>query len=60
MYTLAYRNFGIFQENVVNRLLADVVRAANPIDARVFGDWAARGGISTRITAAYQRKNKKK
>lgn len=60
MYTLAYRNLGIFQENVVNRMLADVVRATDPVEAKVFGDWAARGGISTRITAAYRRKNKKK
>jgi len=28
MYTLAYRNLGIFQENIVNRFLADVVKAA--------------------------------
>src|ERR1700753_3609945 len=31
MYTLAYRNLGIFQENVVNRMLADVVAAAKPV-----------------------------
>ena len=30
MYLLAYRNLGIFQENVVNRVLRDVVKAANP------------------------------
>src|SRR5580700_8278678 len=53
MYTLAYRNLGIFQENVVNRMLADVVRAARPIRATVEGDFAPRGGISTRIVAAY-------
>ncbi len=29
MYTLAYRNLGIFQENVVNRFLQDVVKASN-------------------------------
>jgi 7-cyano-7-deazaguanine reductase len=28
MYLLAYRNLGIFQENVVNRVLRDVVKAA--------------------------------
>ena len=28
MYTLAFRNLGIFQENVVNRMLADVVKWA--------------------------------
>ena len=56
MYTLAYRNLGIFQENVVNRVLADVVRAAKPIEATVAGDFAARGGISTRVTATFSRK----
>jgi 7-cyano-7-deazaguanine reductase len=58
MYTLAYRNLGIFQENVVNRVLADVVRAADPISATVIGDFAARGGISTRVTANYKGKRK--
>jgi 7-cyano-7-deazaguanine reductase len=58
MYTLAYRNLGIFQENVVNRVLADVVRAADPISATVVGDFAARGGISTRVTANYRSKTK--
>jgi len=56
MYTLAYRNLGIFQENVVNRFLQDVVKAADPLEAEVHGDFAARGGITTRVTAAYKRK----
>ncbi len=30
MYMLAYRNLGIFQENVVNRFLRDVVKACQP------------------------------
>jgi 7-cyano-7-deazaguanine reductase len=58
MYTLAYRNLGIFQENVVNRFLGDVVKAADPVQATVFGDFAARGGIATRVTATYRRKKK--
>jgi 7-cyano-7-deazaguanine reductase len=58
MYTLAYRNLGIFQENVVNRFLGDVVKAADPVQATVFGDFAARGGIATRVTATYKRKKK--
>ena len=58
MYTLAYRNLGIFQENIVNRFLADVVKAADPLEAAVFGDFAARGGITTRVTATYKRKKK--
>src|SRR5579863_6389390 len=58
MYTLAYRNLGIFQENAVNRLLAVVVRAADPVQATVIGDFAPRGGLSTRITATYRRRKK--
>ncbi|MGH9653534.1 MAG: preQ(1) synthase [Bryobacteraceae bacterium] len=56
MYALAYRNLGIFQENVVNRMLADVVKATNPVSATVVGDFAARGGISTRVSASYKSK----
>ena len=58
MYTIEYRNLGIFQENVVNRVLADVVKATEPIEATVVGDFAARGGIATRVTATYRRKKK--
>src|ERR1700680_1129947 len=55
MYTLAYRNLGIFQENVVNRMLADVVKAAKPHSAEIVGDFTPRGGVSTKITASYTR-----
>ncbi len=58
MYTLAYRNLGIFQENVVNRLLSDVVKAADPVRATVIGEFAPRGGLSTRVTATYTRRKK--
>lgn len=58
MYMLAYRNLGIFQENVVNRFLMDVVKAADPVQATVIGDFAARGGLTTRVVATHQRKKK--
>ncbi len=58
MYMLAYRNLGIFQENVVNRFLADVVRATEPVSATLVGEFAARGGLGTRVTATYSRKRK--
>jgi 7-cyano-7-deazaguanine reductase len=58
MYTLAYRNLGIFQENVVNRFLEDIVKATDPLEAEVHGDFAARGGITTRVTARYKGKKK--
>jgi 7-cyano-7-deazaguanine reductase len=56
LYTLAYRNLGIFQENVVNRMLQDVVKAARPLSAVLVGEFAARGGISTNIRAEWSRK----
>jgi 7-cyano-7-deazaguanine reductase len=55
MYLLEYRNLGIFQENVVNRVLKDVVKAAKPVRAEVIGDWAPRGGLSTLVTAGWSR-----
>jgi NADPH-dependent 7-cyano-7-deazaguanine reductase QueF len=34
------------------------VKAADPERAAVDGDFAARGGIATHVTATYQRKKK--
>jgi len=58
MYLLAYRDVGIFQENVVNRVLRDVVRAANPKMATVIGEFTPRGGLSTVVTATWSRKGR--
>ena len=57
MYMLEYRNLGIFQENIVNKFLADVVKAAKPKRATLLGDFTARGGISTKITASWPRQH---
>ncbi len=59
MYTLAFRNLGIFQENVVNRMLADVVKYAQPVTAELIGDFLPRGGVHTKVTATYQRSKRK-
>jgi 7-cyano-7-deazaguanine reductase len=59
MYTLAYRNLGIFQENVVNRMLDDIVRAAQPWAATLVGDFMPRGGVHTKVTAGYERPRRK-
>ncbi len=55
LYTLAYRNLGIFQENVVNRFLKDVVAACRPVRATVEGDFMPRGGVYTKVTAHWSR-----
>jgi len=60
MYLLSYRNIGIFQENIVNRVLRDVVKATNPISATVIGDFSPRGGLGTIVTAMYDRKTRGK
>ena len=54
-YLQSYRNLGIFQENIVNRVLEDVVRWAKPVWAEVKGDFRPRGGISTVIVAKWPR-----
>ena len=53
MYIHAYRNLGIFYENAVNRILADLVKACHPISATVTGDFTARGGLHSTIQAKY-------
>lgn len=53
MYIHAYRNLGIFYENAVNRILADVVAACRPVRAAVTGEFTARGGLSSTIEANY-------
>lgn len=58
MYLLAYRELGIFQENVVNRVLQDVVKAAKPVKATVVGEFTPRGGLATLITASWDRTRK--
>ncbi len=57
-YLLEYRNLGIFQENIVNRVLEDVVRAAKPKWAVVKGVFRPRGGIGTTVEARWPRGKK--
>ncbi len=55
MYLNSFRQLGIFQENAVNRVLRDVVKASNPVRATVIGDFAPRGGLTTIVTAEWTR-----
>jgi 7-cyano-7-deazaguanine reductase len=52
-YLQAFRNEGIFYEAATNRILDDLVAACRPRRMTVVGDFTARGGISTVITAEY-------
>ena len=52
-YLTAYRNLGIFNENVVNRILADLASALRPRRMSVRGVFTPRGGIQTTVEARF-------
>ena len=54
-YLVDFRNKGIFYEAVTNQILDDLVAACAPRRMTVVGDFTARGGISTTVTATYQK-----
>jgi 7-cyano-7-deazaguanine reductase len=54
-YFLAYRNLGIFHENVVNRVMDDILLAADMRKAEVTVVYGARGGITTTVSRTYER-----
>ncbi len=55
LYLHRYRNVGIFQENAVNKILEDLVKSCSPKVMVVIGEFNARGGLRTRITARFER-----
>jgi 7-cyano-7-deazaguanine reductase len=57
-YIIGYRDLGIFYENIVNRILDDIVRACRPKQASVAGHFNARGGMTATIEAEYPRKKR--
>jgi len=55
-YLVDFRQKGIFYEAVTNQILDDLVAACSPRRMTVVGDFTARGGITTAVTATYQKK----
>ena len=60
MYTIFFRDIGIFHEHLVNKMLEDFVRAAKPRWAKVTGVFNPRGGITTTVSAEYKPRGKKR
>ena len=56
LYTIFYRNLGIFHEHVVNKMLDDFVKAAKPLWVKITGVFNPRGGITTIVSREYKRK----
>ena len=52
-YLLDYRNKGIFYEAATNQILDDLVGSCRPRRMTVVGDFTARGGLTTKVTADY-------
>lgn len=53
LYLWSYREEGIFHETATNRILEDLVRAAEPRWMRVVGEFNVRGGIGTTVIAEH-------
>jgi len=56
MYTIFYRNIGIFHEHAINKILEDFVAACKPRRVKIIGEFNPRGGIKTTVTREYKRK----
>ncbi|MBZ0203749.1 MAG: NADPH-dependent 7-cyano-7-deazaguanine reductase QueF [Ignavibacteria bacterium] len=57
-YLQSYRNEGIFYENVINRILEDLVGILKPRWMEVKGEFTPRGGLNSTVTVSHG-KNKK-
>ena len=55
-YLLSYRNVGIYQEHVVNRILNDLVKCCKPKWMQVIADYKIRGGVHTVASVEWGKK----
>jgi len=55
MYTIFYRDVGIFHEHLTNKILDDFVRACDPHRVQITSVFNPRGGITTSVTREYRR-----
>ena len=53
LYLQAFRNAGIFYENVTNRILDDLVAVVQPRRMTLVAQFTPRGGISSRIAVSH-------
>ncbi len=55
LYLWSFRDEGHFHEHVTNIILDDLVKALDPIQCEVTGDFNVRGGIAIKVEARYVR-----
>ena len=56
LYLTSFRTVSIFYEAATNQILQDLVKALKPKSLQVITEWSIRGGISTRIVSAYDKR----
>ena len=54
-YLTSYRNVGILQEHVVNRILQDLAQLLEPTSMVIEADYKERGGLKTKVVARYEK-----
>lgn len=53
LYLWSFRQEGHFHEDVVNRILDDLVKAVSPRSMQIKGEFRARGGITITVVAEH-------
>jgi len=56
MYTIFFRDIGIFHEHLVNKMMDDLVTAVKPRRMKIRAVFNPRGGITTTITREYKKR----
>jgi 7-cyano-7-deazaguanine reductase len=59
LYINSFREVKIFHEHVVNVILEDFVRACDPLEVQLEGDFNVRGNIKTTVRATYKKEGRK-
>ncbi|MGD0337136.1 MAG: preQ(1) synthase [Candidatus Omnitrophota bacterium] len=54
MYTIFFRDIGIFHEHLVNKMLEDIVRVVKPRRLKITAVFNPRGGITTTVSREYR------
>lgn len=52
-YLQSFRNEGIFYENVINRILDDLLKVTHPKWMEVRGEFTVRGSLQSTVTATF-------
>ncbi len=55
LYLMQYRQFGFFQEELVQQICDDLTGLLEPISLEVTGDFKPRGGVGIKACASYKR-----